>query len=173
MHLRELDCVCELCRTVSFCNPVLKFNLVNGLGNQCNLFPLCHWFGFDIKEILQSYCLNIAKVNAESVFQRRDALRGTRLRYSCMSIGVYQHQTGKHLNVRVHLTKPMIIHLRLQYNAFPSSTGKSSSPITVWKAHHLPDSFCLYSLIANNLAHSAEKLTLCKDKNISGCNRVC
>ena len=48
------------------------------------------------------------------MFQHGDVPRGTRLRYSCMSIGVYQQQTGKHLNVRVHLTKPYDYTLKVK-----------------------------------------------------------
>lgn len=52
-----------------------------------------------------------------------------------MSIGVYQHHAVKHINMKVHLTKPVIIHFRLKCNTFPSSASQSPPPpvITVWK----------------------------------------
>lgn len=52
-------------------------------------------------------------------FRHREALRGTRLCYSCIRIGVYQHQTGKHLNVRVHLTKPYDYTLKDEIQRIP------------------------------------------------------
>lgn len=50
------------------------------------LFPLCHCFVYDAKEMWQvtkemwqSYCLNIAKVTAESIVKTEAAVRDTSL----------------------------------------------------------------------------------------------
>lgn len=60
---------------------------------------------------------------------------GTTLLYSCMSLGVYQHQTGKHLNGRVHLHKPCHYTLKTKIYRIPIQHRQVLPLITVWHTH--------------------------------------
>lgn len=97
------------------------WNLLQSTWETLSAFPVWHCLGFDIKELLQSclykHCRSRRWVSSQGgsacSFLTHIWVRG-----------VYQQQTVKHFNSRVHLTQPAIIHLRLKYNAFPSSAGR-------------------------------------------------